>query len=155
MRYVEEASGASERDLEAGLLDDVDELLMSSRERGESEGEGEGEELAPLRRAREEEEEEPVRRTATLVDTGSDLEGLEGERRGGGGGGGRATDEVWEETFSEFEDEAELRLAEEDDDDAAKDGRRDSMAWGLDDTELESFGGEKGQGTSSIDKRLD
>ncbi|GAA5894371.1 hypothetical protein JCM5296_005150 [Sporobolomyces johnsonii] len=156
MRYVEEASGASERDLEAGLLDDVDELLLSSRERGESETEGEGEELVPLRRAREEEEEEeeePVRRTATLVDTGSDLEGPEGERRDGGGG--RATDEVWEETFSDFEDEAELRLAEEEDDDDAKDGRRDSMAWGLDDTELESFGGEKGQGTSSIDKRLD
>ncbi|GAA5969489.1 hypothetical protein JCM21900_002754 [Sporobolomyces salmonicolor] len=142
MRYVEEASGASEHDLEAGLLDDVDELLLSSRSR---ESETEEQELAPGSAG----EEEPVRRTATLVDTASG--DLEGEQRDGGR---RATNEVWEETFSDFDDESEQRLVEEEEE-GAKDGRRDSMAWGLDDPELESFGAEDGHGASSIDKRLD
>ncbi|CEQ38898.1 SPOSA6832_00370 [Sporobolomyces salmonicolor] len=141
MRYVEEASGASEHDLEAGLLDDVDELLLSSRSR---ESETEEEELAPGSAG----EEEPVRRTATLVDTASG--DLEGEQRDGGR---RATNELWEETFSDFDDESQQRRVEEEE--GAKDGRRDSMAWGLDDPELESFGDENGHGASSIDKRLD
>lgn len=140
MRYVSETTDIPEEDLEAGLLDDVDELLASA---GGS---------AVASDAEAEERAKEQKRTGTaegrLVEPGEDDAVV---RKAAVIQPGRPSADNWDgsDNFSDFDERAEAgRIVAGVE--ANGHDRRESVAWGLD-AELDLMGDEEEQ----VKKRLD
>lgn len=143
MRYVSETTEMPEEDLEAGLLDDVDEMLASA-----------GGSAVPSDVEAEERTKE-AERTGTaegrLVDAGEHEAVV---RKAAVIQPGRLSADNWDgsDTFSDFDERADAGPTVGAAAEANGHDRRESVAWGLD-TELDLMGDDEEQ--HQVKKRLD